>query len=203
MGNDEQNAGPGDAPIPPNDGNDDRGAGRGRRSSRAPEQQIEKLEQDKRELHDRLLRLAAEFENYKKRSKKEIDDAATRGREQLLKELLPVLDNLERALKHAPHGDPLPSACSRRRSSCLQALEKFGVTRFVGGRQAVRSGAARRHPAGRDEPTSRRARWRMEFARLHARRRACCARRWWRWPRPRRRPRRRPAGSDDSALRVI
>ena len=56
----------------------------------------------KRELHDRLLRTAAEFENFKKRSKSEIDDAATRGREQLLKEILPALDNLERALKHAP-----------------------------------------------------------------------------------------------------
>src|SRR5437868_441418 len=75
----------------------------------APEgaEALAKLEQEKRELHDRLLRTAAEFENWKKRAKKENEEAQTRGREGLLKELLPVLDNLERALKHAPEGDPL------------------------------------------------------------------------------------------------
>src|SRR4051812_42984961 len=70
-------------------------------------EQLEKLEKEKRELHDRLLRTAAEFENFKKRTKKEADEASTRGREQLLRELLPAIDNLERALKHAPAGDPL------------------------------------------------------------------------------------------------
>ena len=90
----------------------------------------DKLEKDKRELHDRLLRTAAEFENFKKRTKKEMDDASTRGREQLLKELLPALDNLERALKHAPAGDPLAVGVQQTEKQLLQALEKFGVTRF-------------------------------------------------------------------------
>src|SRR4051794_930140 len=61
----------------------------------------QRLDKEKRELHDRLLRLAAEFENYKKRARKEQDDASNRGREGLLKEVLPVLDNLERALAAA------------------------------------------------------------------------------------------------------
>jgi molecular chaperone GrpE len=93
-------------------------------------EQLEKLEQEKRELHDRLLRTAAEFENFKKRTKKEMDDAATRGREQLLRELLPAIDNLERALKHAPPGDPLAVGVQQTEKQLLQALEKFGVTRF-------------------------------------------------------------------------
>jgi molecular chaperone GrpE len=93
-------------------------------------EQLDKLEQEKRELHDRLLRTAAEFENYKRRAKKELDDAATRGREQLLKELLPALDNLERALKHAPPGDPLTVGIQQTEKQLLQALEKFGVVRF-------------------------------------------------------------------------
>src|SRR5438477_6619256 len=71
------------------------------------EEQIAKLEQNGRELHDRLLRTAAEFENWKKRAKKEQEESQARGREQLLKELLPALDNLERALKHAPENDPV------------------------------------------------------------------------------------------------
>lgn len=90
----------------------------------------DKLEKDKRELHDRLLRTAAEFENFKKRTKKEMDEASTRGREQLLKELLPALDNLDRALKHAPAGDPLAVGVQQTEKQLLQALEKFGVVRF-------------------------------------------------------------------------
>src|SRR5256885_16572709 len=64
-------------------------------------------EQQAKELHDRLLRTAADFENFKKRAKKEVDEGMQRGREQILKEVLPVIDNLERALKHAPGDDPL------------------------------------------------------------------------------------------------
>src|SRR5262249_22459762 len=93
-------------------------------------EQLEKLEQEKKDLHDRLLRTAADYENFKRRTKKEIDDAATRGREQLLKELLPALDNLERALKHAPPGDPLAVGVQQTEKQLLQALEKFGVVRF-------------------------------------------------------------------------
>src|SRR5438270_7697104 len=94
-------------------------------------EQLEKLEKDKRELHDRLLRTAAEFENFKKRTKKEVDEASTRGREQLLKELLPALDNLARALQHAPAGDPLAVGVMQTEKQLLQALEKFGVVRFT------------------------------------------------------------------------
>jgi molecular chaperone GrpE len=94
------------------------------------EEHVDALERDKRELHDRLLRTAAEFENFKKRSKKELDESATRGREQLLKELLPVFDNLERALVHAPPGDPLAVGVEQTQKLLLAALEKFGVQRF-------------------------------------------------------------------------
>ncbi len=121
QGNTPENAGPGEAPPPP------------KAAEPTLEQQIEqleKLEKEKRELHDRLLRTAAEFENFKKRAKKEADEASTRGREQLLKELLPAMDNLERALKHAPPGDPLAVGVQQTEKQLLQALEKFGVVRF-------------------------------------------------------------------------
>ena len=87
-------------------------------------------ESQAKELHDRLLRTAADFENFKKRSKKEIDEGMTKGREQILKEILPVIDNLERALKHAPGDDPLAQGVRMVEKQLLQALEKFGVTRF-------------------------------------------------------------------------
>ena len=44
-----------------------------------------------------MRRSAADFDNVRKRSRKEVDDAKKAGREDLLKELLPVFDNLERA----------------------------------------------------------------------------------------------------------
>ena len=129
QGNTPENAGPGEAPPPPAKPQHN-GEEQAKPSLEEQIEQLDKLEQEKRELHDRLLRTAAEFENYKRRSKKESDDAATRGREQLLKELLPALDNLERALKHAPGGDPLTIGVQQTEKQLLQALEKFGVVRF-------------------------------------------------------------------------
>jgi molecular chaperone GrpE len=50
-------------------------------------------------LHDKHLRLAAEFENYKRLAQKDQRDYARFANESLLKELLPIVDNLERAIK--------------------------------------------------------------------------------------------------------
>lgn len=52
-------------------------------------------------LQDRLLRLQAEFENYRKRQQRERDDIYRQAKERVLRELPGVLDNLERALQHA------------------------------------------------------------------------------------------------------
>ena len=53
------------------------------------------------ELKDRLVRLQADFENFRRRAREESTQAAARGKESFLKALLPVLDNLDRALAHA------------------------------------------------------------------------------------------------------
>jgi len=58
-----------------------------------------------KDTHERLLRVAAEFDNYKKRANKEREDAQKFGIERLLKDFLPVADNLERALDHAEEHD--------------------------------------------------------------------------------------------------
>jgi molecular chaperone GrpE len=63
----------------------------------APEQRVASLEAEKAELHDRMLRIAAEFDNWKKRSRKELTDGEARAKEQVLRDLLEVIDNLERA----------------------------------------------------------------------------------------------------------
>ena len=58
-----------------------------------------------KDTHERLLRVAAEFDNFKKRATKERDDAQKFGIEKLLKDFLPIADNLERALDHAEEHD--------------------------------------------------------------------------------------------------
>lgn len=53
---------------------------------------------DAAKFREQLLRTAADFDNFRKRTRKELDDERRRGKEQALKDLLPVFDNLERAL---------------------------------------------------------------------------------------------------------
>ena len=72
-----------------------------------PQEQVEQIEQVEGQqpepdvVDDRLLRLAADFDNYKKRAARERVEYVTRANERLLKELLPILDDLERALNSA------------------------------------------------------------------------------------------------------
>jgi len=66
-----------------------------------PEDPIEEARAEIARLRDQLLRTAADFDNFRKRTRRELDDAHKRGKEELLRELLPVFDNLERAVVHA------------------------------------------------------------------------------------------------------
>jgi len=61
------------------------------------EERLVTLEAEKADLRDRMLRIAAEFDNWKKRSRKELSDGEARAKEQVLRDLLEVMDNLERA----------------------------------------------------------------------------------------------------------
>ncbi len=68
------------------------------------EPELSEEEQLRRKLadaEDRLLRAAAEFDNYKKRTTRQFDDIIASANEHLLTELLEVVDNFERAMKHA------------------------------------------------------------------------------------------------------
>ena len=86
-------------------------------------QELERLKAENAELTDRLLRLAAEFENYKKRSRREMEQFKLMANEALVRELLPVVDNLERALEHLP-ADARNSALAQGVELVLQELNK-------------------------------------------------------------------------------
>jgi molecular chaperone GrpE len=80
--------------------------------------------------HDRVLRAAADLDNYKKRAARERDELQKFGNEKLLKDLLPVVDGLDRALAAAPAGDALADGVRLVRASLEQALARHGVTSF-------------------------------------------------------------------------
>jgi molecular chaperone GrpE len=62
-----------------------------------PEERLATLQAERDEVKDRMLRIAAEFENWKKRARKEQTDAVAEARERVLKDVLEVVDNHERA----------------------------------------------------------------------------------------------------------
>jgi molecular chaperone GrpE len=110
-------------------------------------------------LRDQLLRSAADFDNFRKRTRREQEDAARRGRESAVKDLLPVFDNLERAAAHAESAADAKVIGDGVRMVIKQfndALEKMGIKRIVTvGRpfdpsqhEAIQQLASAEHPAG-------------------------------------------------------
>jgi len=101
-----------------------------------PEQKAERLEREAAEAKDRMLRIAADYENYKKRVKRAEEEAAVRAREALLREILPVLDNLERATQavgvasKAGSVESLAQGVRLVEKQLQGALEKFQVKGF-------------------------------------------------------------------------
>ena len=69
------------------------------------EQKLAAAEKEKKDNWDRYLRAAADLENARKRQKRELDDAKLEVKNRVLKEILPVVDNLERAVEHTSTTD--------------------------------------------------------------------------------------------------
>jgi molecular chaperone GrpE len=84
-------------------------------------------------MKDKWLRSLADLENFKKRSRRDIDDAVHRAMSNLLSDFLPVGDNLERALAAMPAGtDPnLAKGLTMVRGEFFSALARHGITPIV------------------------------------------------------------------------
>jgi molecular chaperone GrpE len=81
---------------------------------------------------DQLLRTAAEFDNYRKRQKREFDELKAFAAEKVLLQMIPVLDNLDRALAAVPDekNDPLAKGVRMVAEQFRSVLEGQGVKRF-------------------------------------------------------------------------
>ena len=98
------------------------------------QQQLEEKTKEAQENYDRALRLAAEMENLKKRLEREKADLLQFANENLIKELLPVVDNLELALDHGRQAEtpaPFLEGIDLVHQGFLKALARFGVTPIV------------------------------------------------------------------------
>ena len=96
------------------------------------EQRLSTAEAKAEENYDRLLRITAEFENYKKRAEREMEDFRKFASESLVKDILPIVDNLERALNIRCEGNEkafqgIREGVEMTLKGLLETLEKVGV----------------------------------------------------------------------------
>jgi molecular chaperone GrpE len=96
---------------------------------KSPAELIKELE----EVNGRVIRLQADFDNYRRRSKKELEDMAKFGTEKIIYALLPVLDNFSRALNAKEQGgdiDIFLTGMEMIFKQLEEALEKEGLCKI-------------------------------------------------------------------------
>jgi molecular chaperone GrpE len=99
-------------------------------SAGVAEERIAALTAERDEMKDRMLRIAAEFENWKKRARKEQEDAEAKVRESVLRDMLDVTDNLERAI--GAYGAPAgQSAKEAKKNGAAPAPDGAAVLKGV------------------------------------------------------------------------
>jgi len=91
----------------------------------------EALRQENRDLRDRVLRTMADYENFRKRAEREKQDFFRYALAGTMKELLPVLDNFERALEHSEEDDDFHKGVSLIYKQLTEALQKAGLRAIV------------------------------------------------------------------------
>ncbi|NPA95192.1 MAG: nucleotide exchange factor GrpE [Thermodesulfobacteria bacterium] len=98
------------------------------------EKKLEEKEKELAECKDKMLRLAAELENFKKRVEREKVEHMKFALEEFAKELLPFLDNLERAValaKDTKDMEKMIEGIELTLSGYFKTLERFGLKTFV------------------------------------------------------------------------
>jgi molecular chaperone GrpE len=90
--------------------------------------EVAKLRQERDELFDRLARLSAEFDNYRKRSQRENEDYRQYAVAEAVKAFLPILDNFNLALRHeSSSAEDLRKGIELIRKQMEDALTRLGV----------------------------------------------------------------------------
>jgi molecular chaperone GrpE len=91
-----------------------------------PAQELRDARDEAARLKEAWMRTAADFDNFRKRTRKELDDARRSGREDLLRELLPVFDNLERGMQSAKQATDVKAVVDGLGMILKQFVETLG-----------------------------------------------------------------------------
>lgn len=89
--------------------------------------EIAAAQQEAQELRDRYVRVLADFDNFRKRSEREKQDFFKYALGGIMKDLLPVLDNFDRALEHAEEGDDFHKGVLMIYKQLFDTLQKNGL----------------------------------------------------------------------------
>jgi molecular chaperone GrpE len=102
-------------------------------SEAALREQLKLKEEEAKNNYERFIRQSAEIENFKKRATRDKEDAIRYANETLVKELLPIIDNLERAIAHAKasdNGGSLVQGVEMILKGLFDVLGKYGVSQI-------------------------------------------------------------------------
>ena len=90
--------------------------------------QVENLENILKEKNEEILRRADDLDNYRKRLTKDTEDKVLFANQAVVKDFLPVIDNIEMALQHTEEGSPLREGIMLTIKSFKDVLSRHGVT---------------------------------------------------------------------------
>ena len=92
--------------------------------------ELEKLQQQYAQEHDAYLRLAAEYDNFRKRSQKEKDNIYQEAKADTVVKILPVFDNLERAVNQPTEDEAYKKGVEMTMSGLREVMKDMGITEF-------------------------------------------------------------------------
>ena len=128
-------------------------------TSQAPTDPLAQAQAEAARLKDAWMRTAADFDNFRKRTRRELEEARRSGREDLLRVLLPVFDNLGRAIQSAQRSTDLKAmsdGLAMVQRQFIEALGREGISKVPtvghafdpGMHEAIQQVETDEHPAG-------------------------------------------------------
>ena len=99
-----------------------------------PASEVDSALAERDRLKDQLLRTAADFDNFRKRTRRDLEEAERRGKEESIREILPIIDNLERAVaaaEEAPSAQAVAEGVEMVLRQFEDASQRIGLSRVA------------------------------------------------------------------------
>ena len=142
-----------------------------------PGTEVDRLRREIADLRDRSMRTLADFDNFRKRSERERQEARRFALMEPMREFLPVLDNLDLALSAQGSAEDLKRGVEMILRQMQELMRRFGVTEVEAVGQPF-DPTLHEAVAREESPTCRSRRWSPSCGGATACTTGCCARRW-------------------------